>query len=553
MESIPDLLFPEPAVRIRSRALGEALTFAFATGGSLSDLLAKTRVGASDYNQSCFARDLFLDDFIQQFSRVEIDGAPRELDVRYLTRTVSQPPRSLEAVQFRHEIFRELESAEWGRAVEQAWLRLDMLRKHFESPGFSQRVHPIHRRLDILRLIHGTVNDLAVRFAEARSPLRRIHEFATAVQSSSGWLDLCEVLDYEENLATVEMSVRISYDGQLRGFEIVRAAANRSNPLYQSAWGRLWSHVVAFLKGFHVREREVLGRLVEHVFEGVQEAVELCLQLLEDLEFYLLGRELRRRSEASGLRMCLPDLSGPHADGCTRFEALFNPFLLREPRPPVPCNLTVDANALVVVTGPNSGGKTRLLQAVGLAQLLAQGGCYVPAKTARLAWTEGLFVSLIQEVSAEQSEGRLGTELLRIRRMFEELSPRSLVILDELCSGTNPSEGEEIFELVVELLAKLQPQAFITTHFLQFAGRLARESDVTGLKFLQVDLDDRLRPTYQFIPGVASSSLAKQTAERLGVNREALLELVNEKLRLRAQRRAELLAAVGEEDSAASE
>src|SRR5258706_15372187 len=126
---------------------------------------------------------------------------------------------------------------------------------------------------------------------------------------------------------------------------------------------------------------------------------------------------------------------------------------------------------MVNIAGPNSCGKPRLLQALGLAQLLAQAGCYVPATRARLPLRHGLFVSLSQEPSAEAREGRLGTELIRIRSMFEQLSPDSLVILDELCSGTNPSEGEEIFELVVGLLAELEPQAFITTHFLQFAKR----------------------------------------------------------------------------------
>jgi len=139
----------------------------------------------------------------------------------------------------------------------------------------------------------------------------------------------------------------------------------------------------------------------------------------------------------------------------------------------------------------------------------------------------GLFVSLSHEASSDQREGRLGTELLRIRRMFEQLRFGSLVILDELCSGTNPSEGEEIFELVVSLLAELEPQAFITTHFLQFASRLAKERPVSRLEFLQVELDAHENPTYGFVPGVATTSLAERTAERLGVTREALKELVD--------------------------
>src|SRR5205085_6506939 len=130
-------------------------------------------------------------------------------------------------------------------------------------------------------------------------------------------------------------------------------------------------------------------------------------------------------------------------------------------------------------------------------QVLAQAGLFVPAKKARLALAPALVVSLIQEVRVDQTEGRLGMELLRIRSLFERLPPGAMVILDELCSGTNPSEGEEIFELVVRMLTKLSPQVFITTHFLAFAAKLERERRIAELRFLQVELGPSHEPTYQ--------------------------------------------------------
>jgi DNA mismatch repair protein MutS2 len=142
---------------------------------------------------------------------------------------------------------------------------------------------------------------------------------------------------------------------------------------------------------------------------------------------------------------------------------------------------------------------------------------------------------LIEEAKADQAEGRLGTELLRIRRLFERLPPGALVLLDELCSGTNPSEGEQIFELVVTMLNQLKPQAFITTHFLAFASSLEKSRRIPGLSFLQVELDSERRPTYQFAPGVARSSLAGDTAERLGVTGEQLLLLIEQNIRKQAR------------------
>jgi DNA mismatch repair protein MutS2 len=113
---------------------------------------------------------------------------------------------------------------------------------------------------------------------------------------------------------------------------------------------------------------------------------------------------------------------------------------------------------------------------------------------------------------------------------FENLAPGSMVILDELCSGTNPSEGEEIFELVLRMLEGLSPHAFITTHFLAFASRLEAAGDISALRFLQVELGPTQAPTYQFRPGVARTSLAGRAAERLGVTRTQLEALVERSL-----------------------
>jgi DNA mismatch repair protein MutS2 len=180
----------------------------------------------------------------------------------------------------------------------------------------------------------------------------------------------------------------------------------------------------------------------------------------------------------------------------------------------------------VIITGPNSGGKTRLLQALGISQVLGQAGLFVPARAAQLPWQDGLFASLSLTPEVDQREGRLGTELLRIRRMFEKLEVGSLVLVDELCSGTNPAEAEELFRMVIDLLRELSAHAFVTTHFLEFASRLESDGTLTGLEFLRVGLDADNRPTYQFEPGVAPSALAQATARRLGVTQAELASLV---------------------------
>jgi DNA mismatch repair protein MutS2 len=210
---------------------------------------------------------------------------------------------------------------------------------------------------------------------------------------------------------------------------------------------------------------------------------------------------------------------------------IFNPLLFLQDVVPKPCDIVGERyDSLVILTGPNSGGKTRLLQALALTQLLGQSGVFVPAAKATIVRAPSLFVSLVVESDAAQVEGRLGTELLRVRRLFEELEPGSLAILDELCSGTNPNEGEDIFEMVVSLLPRLRPQVFISTHFLGLAARLERERPTPHLDFLEVELDAEERPTFGFVPGVAKTSLAHKLAARLGVTRDELEALVARKL-----------------------
>ena len=84
-----------------------------------------------------------------------------------------------------------------------------------------------------------------------------------------------------------------------------------------------------------------------------------------------------------------------------------------------------------------------------------------------------------------------------------------MAVIDELCSGTNPTEGEEIAEMVISMLPKLHPQVFISTHFLGLAQKLERVRSVERLDFLQVELDNDYCPTFGFVAGAANTGRAR--------------------------------------------
>ncbi len=527
----PDLLHPEPKRRLDARALSQALVFAFASGGdrdALDQIVDRALLEPSHFSPECFARDLFVSDFVTRCSTFRIGARTFRPHEPRLTRLLSLPPSDPAVVRFRQGVLTELLGTPALReSFEQSYLCLRELFTLLESSDSGKHFDPVARRLEILRATKRCIDLLCDGFRNSRSGLRRLGEFAQGVRGDAAYENLVQLLDHEGHLATVQVRLTLGYEGQLRGFEIVQASENAGNRYYTSPWRRLFTRLRLLFRGYHVRQAEVLGRLVNGVFDGIEPFVRDAFELLSAFEFYLGALGFAELARASGLETCLPELAEP-GDDQAGFElrALYNPFLLLEEHAPRPCDVSAESSGFVIVTGPNSGGKTRLLQAVGLAQLLAQSGFLVPAASAKLGFRQGLFVSIVDEVASDQREGRLGTELLRIRRLFEKLCVGGLVVLDELCSGTNPSEAEEIFRVVLELLAELEPQAFISTHFLHFAEHLRDERPVPGLEFLQVELDGEQHPTYRFVPGVATTSLARLTAERLGVTRESLRTLV---------------------------
>ena len=529
----PDLLHVEPLPRcdLAQTRLAVALAFAGGVSGGLFDeALDGATLSPTTWEPSCFVDDLFLGAFVAKCFKVRIDGEDFAISGKRTVRWLARPPSDRRVVEHRRGILAELvASPPLRRDVERLYAALTRFRTGLEGALGPGRGDENRRQIDLLQQFKEIV-DLAARLEPARSGLRRLYEFGVRVQRGEPYRSLSDLLHYEENLATLSLKVGVGADGRIRGFEITAVEANQKNPFVTSAPRRWLVKLELLLRGFHFGDGEVMAHLIDAVFQGVQDDVVRLVQLLGDLELYLGALGFHDQAKAAGVAVCLPELVERDAPRVLR--GLFNPLLVAADVKVVPCDIELDRHdTTVLITGPNSGGKTRLLQSLGLAQLLAQSGLFIPAREGSLALARGMVVSLLQDVRDNQAEGRLGMELLRIRDLFERLLPGTVVILDELCSGTNPSEGEEIFELVVRMLRQLKPQAFITTHFLTFAQRLERERKIEGLRFLQVELGDDQEPTYRFVGGVAKTSLAGQTATRLGVTGEELMKLIERNMR----------------------
>jgi DNA mismatch repair protein MutS2 len=532
----PDLLAADPSARVDLRALRQALVFAFAAGGTqepFDQLQAAARLPSTSWDKRDFARDVYLDDLVVRCFEVgAAAGSPgAAFNAKWLARVLGEPPADARDLETRRGALRELAASaalrdDLGRVVA-AIVRLRALL------ATSRPLSARGRRVEILRASREAFELLAASFDGARSALARLREFGAAVVASDAHQRLAALLDHDEGLGSLDLRVRVGADGEVRALQIVRIHEDRASPFHVGALRRFLTRLVFFFRGYRATAGEVAERLLTEVFAGVEEPVALLFQVLGDAEVFLASLALRDRAQAEGLAMSLPEMGA--AGGPLELAGLFNPLLLAAGVRPIACDVRAAPGAVVVVTGPNSGGKTRFLQAIAITQMLASAGLYAPVAGGSVPRAPGLFASLYEEPRPDAPEGHLGMELLRIRRLFERLDLGSIVVLDELCSGTNPSEGEEIARLVLSLLPELGVQAFVTTHLLQFAASLAAERGIAALDFLQVELDAHERPTYRFVPGVAKTSLAQRTAARLGVTREELLERIAAKRRISAE------------------
>ena len=189
----------------------------------------------------------------------------------------------------------------------------------------------------------------------------------------------------------------------------------------------------------------------------------------------------------------------------------------------VPVDLVIQPHIRVVaITGPNTGGKTVTLKTLGLAVLMAKAGLFVPAREpVELPWFEQVLADIGDEQSIEQSLSTFSGHIRRISRIIEALSePNSLVLLDEVGAGTDPTEGSALAIALLNYLAEYAKLSIATTHFGELKA-LKYEDD--RFENASVEFDDvSLSPTYRLLWGIPGRSNALTIARRLGMKPEII-------------------------------
>ena len=299
-------------------------------------------------------------------------------------------------------------------------------------------------------------------------------------------------------------------------------------------------------RGLQIEEEKEIQRILSELSSRVAEVGDAIVRVVDRMaEFDLIFAKARYASAINGIQPTFVpwrpyNPENAHPGSTVWFKQARHPLI--DPQEIVPVNITIPEEVfLVLITGPNTGGKTVSLKTAGLMVLMAQSGLHVPCTEARLSLFDHVFADIGDEQSIEQSLSTFSAHLTNIIRVISGTDDRSLVLLDELGSGTDPAEGAALAQAIIDYLRDKGSTLLSATHYPELKAYATHTAGATNASLL-FDVET-LSPTYVMTIGLPGKSNALAIARRLGLD-NTVIDSALKKLGVESRETEQLLDSI---------
>lgn len=271
------------------------------------------------------------------------------------------------------------------------------------------------------------------------------------------------------------------------------------------------------LRELEIREQKEIRRILAALSAeaaSYREAIEDDFRLLTMLDVIFARAKLSYRMNAWEPTM--------NDRGVVRLDRARHPLIDSKTVVPITLRLGTDFDSMII-TGPNTGGKTVTLKTIGLLTLMAECGLHVPAGSgSELSTFDAILADIGDEQSIAQSLSTFSSHMRTIVEVVEHCDDRTLVLFDELGAGTDPAEGAALATAIIEFCRKMNSRVVATTHYAELKLYAMQTAGVTNAS-CEFDVET-LRPTYRLLIGVPGKSNAFAISRKLGLSEDILKE-----------------------------
>lgn len=269
------------------------------------------------------------------------------------------------------------------------------------------------------------------------------------------------------------------------------------------------------LSELDAKERAEIDRILSALSSEVGDYAETISEDFRTARFFDFC--FAKARYAAALRAVRPELN---ENGIIQAEKARHPLISKDKCVPIDIALG-DKYSALIVTGPNTGGKTVSLKTTGLLCLMAKSGLFVPCRDeAKIGFFDRVFADIGDEQSIEQSLSTFSAHMANISSILTQITPNSLVLMDELGSGTDPVEGAALAIAIIEQMQATGARIMCTTHYAELKLYALQTPDVENAS-CEFDVAT-LKPTYRLIIGIPGKSNAFAIASMLGISEDII-------------------------------